>query len=193
MAGVAASSTRRPAITARVTAAWIGALLMVSGLSLEAFAAADVRDANDTRGALDVRSVHRVGGDRPIWRIVTRARWRARLVFDRGYLLVYVDTFGKRRADYYALLWSNGKRMRGTLVRDRRRGRRDRTRGPVTVWRRNRRSASVRIPLDRLFFPQGRPFYRWHVRTLMIKGRCPKSVCIDRGPDRGAIRQHLPV
>ena len=178
---------------ARILCACAGAWLAVASLPAWALAAPDVWDPNDTKGPLDVRSVHQVGGQRPIWRIVTGPRWSARRMFDQGYLLVYVDTFGKKRADYYALVWSTGRRMRGTLVRDRIRPRGDRAAGSLGVWRRDRRSASVRIPLDRLFFQQGRAFYRWHVRTTTIKARCPRSVCIDRAPGDGVVKQHLPV
>lgn len=190
---VAPPSTRAGPRGWRVTSGVALAAVLLVGLAGPAQAAPDLRDPNDTRGPLDVRSVDRVGGSRPIFKIVTASRWRARRLFERGFLLVHVDTFGTRRADYYALVSSNGRRMLGTLVRDRRRAQNDTRVGSLPVWRRNGRSASVRLPLARLFFGNRRLFYRWHVRTIMIKRRCWKSVCIDRGPDGGALRENLRV
>ncbi|HYZ47062.1 MAG TPA: hypothetical protein VE712_05295 [Actinomycetota bacterium] len=160
-------------------------------LSPAAHARLALRDPNDTRGPLDVREVHHVGDRRPIWRIRTGPRWTARRLFDRGYLLVHLDTFGSRRGDYYALVLSNGRRMRGILFRDRLRPRRDRKLSSLGVWRRDRNSVSVRIPMRKVFVPKNSESYGWFVRTLWIKRRCPKSTCIDRAPFEGAVQQPL--
>ncbi len=114
-------------------------------------------------------------------------------MFGRGYVLVYLDTFGDKRSDYFALVWSNGRRMTGRLVRDRAKPRRDRVVGRLPVWRRNRRSVTVRVRLDRLRSGKNRVAYRWYVRSLRIRARCPRSVCIDRAPNEGAVEQPLPV
>ena len=169
----------------------VALLVVLSGG--EALAAPDLLDPNDTKGPLDVRRVYQVGGEHPIWRIATGARWRARAMFDRGYVLVYLDTFGRPRADYYALVWSTGSRMTGMLVRDRAHGHRDRARGRLPVWRRNRRSVTVRVRLEDLFIGKSRTKFRWHVRTTLIKKRCPSSACIERAPNKGAVENSLPV
>lgn len=152
-----------------------------------------LRDPNDTRGPLDVRRVHHSAVRRPIWRITTGPRWTARRLFDRGYFLVHLDTRGTRRGDYYALVWHNGRGMRGTLVRDRVRRRRDRTMSSLSVWRRDRDSVSVRIPLRKLFVPKGRDSYGWFVRSLWRRKRCPRATCIDRAPFKGAVEEPLGV
>lgn len=153
---------------------------------------ATVRDGNDTKGPLDVRRVYHLGGRRPMWKISTGSNWTARRVFERGFVLVYLDTFGPRDSDYYALLWSNRARMRGTLVRDRSRPRRDRAIAGLKVWRRDRGSVSVRIPLARLFVSERRTSYRWYVKTIVGLRRCARAVCIDRAPDARSVEEPLP-
>ena len=72
----------------------------------------DVQDPNDTRGLLDVRRVQVVGTDRPRFTVLTFGRWTTADIYDRGFLLVYLDTFGDERFDYYALLRSVGGSMK---------------------------------------------------------------------------------
>jgi hypothetical protein len=83
--------------------------------------------------------------------------------------------------------------MTGMLVRDRAHGHRDRARGRLRVWRRNRRSVTVRVRLEDLFIGKSRTKFRWHVRTTLIKRRCPSSACIERAPNKGAVENSLPV
>jgi hypothetical protein len=148
----------------------------------------DLRDPNDTRGRLDVRSVKSFGAIRkPGWRIVTGARWTARRMQDRGFVLVNLDTFGSSRFDYYALIGSNGSRMKGTLWRDRA-SKRDRRVSKLGVWRADERSVSLRIPLSRMKLGNERLEYRWYAQTLFTSSKC-KQVCIDRVPNRGAINE----
>ncbi len=52
--------------------------------------------------------------------IITFHDWSVERIFDRGYFLIRLDTFGGERYDYYALARSTGFRMKATLVRDRR-------------------------------------------------------------------------
>src|SRR5712691_1955223 len=99
----------------------VAALLMV----LPAFAHhTDLDDPNDTRGLLDIRRVelaHRA--DPPQWTVVTGPSWTIRRIWDQGFVIVYVDTQGGERPEYYALLRSDGTRMGGRLYRDRATGR----------------------------------------------------------------------
>lgn len=152
----------------------------------------DPRDPNDTRGPLDVRRVV-AGRDlkRPRWKIVTFDPWRARQIFDRGYVLVFFDTFADKRYDYYALVRSVGPRLRGSLWRDRK-VKSDVFKTALRVRRANRRSVTVRVPLGRMKFPETRVYYYWHVQTLMTNRRCP-NVCFDRAPDTDGVLEPLPV
>ena len=149
-----------------------------------------IEDPNDARGVLDVRRVAKLGARRPVWRIDTARRWRAVDVRDRGYAVVYLDTFGAPRHDYIALVRSTGPRLVARLVRDRRRER-DNLVGYVAVWRRNRRSLSVRVPLRRMIVPDAREVYRWRVQTLVTGPRC-RRVCFDRAPNAGPVEEPVP-
>jgi hypothetical protein len=148
----------------------------------------NLRDPNDTRGMLDVRSVKSFGVVRkPGWRIVTSSRWTLRRMQDRGFVLVNLDTFGGSRFDYYALIGSNGSRMKGTLWRDRA-SKRDRRVSKLRVWRADGKSVSVRIPMSRMKLGAERLEYRWYAQTLFTSSKC-KQVCIDRVPNEGAINE----
>src|SRR5688572_7318091 len=98
------------------------AIVCLGALSLPFLATAQhaaVEDANDTRGALDIRRVTVDFSERPRWTIGTWGPWTVDQVWDRGYFLVHLDTFGSPRMDYYAFVRSDGYAMRGTIVRDR--------------------------------------------------------------------------
>jgi hypothetical protein len=164
-----------------VASTGIAALLLVQALGATA---AMLVDANDARGPLDVRRVNRVAQQRPIWKVGTYGRWRAPPLVDRGYVLVWLDTFGSPRFDYYILVRASRRGLGGSLVSDRRRPRRDRTVGPVGVWRRNLRSLSLQVALRRMIVGKGRDSYRWAVQTVVTGRKC-RTVCFDRAPNRG--------
>ena len=150
------------------------------------------RDANDTRGPLDVRRVEMDGTDFPRWRVVTFGGWTAAEMWDLGYISVALDTFDSSRTDYYILVGSNGKEMYAHLWRDRA-TRPDIKLGRVNgVWRVNRSSLSVRIPLDRLKIGRERTFYRWRVETIYAGEGCAR-VCFDFVPDDGKVVEPLVV
>jgi hypothetical protein len=172
---------------------WVVIALVVIGASVPLLAGADhldPDDPNDTRGPLDVKSVRSWGrARRPGWRVITFARWSAERVWDRGFVMVFLDTRRSDRFDYYALVRSNGSKMRARLFRDRRR-RRDRDLGPLAAWRPSRRSVSVRVPFRKLRVGDNRAFYRWQVQTLFTGSRC-RRVCFDVVPDRGPVLEPL--
>jgi hypothetical protein len=141
-------------------------------------------DEDDTHGFLDVKEVDSfLGTDEPVWRVVTLARWSNFKMWDRGFVLLYLDTFGEDPPDYYALIRSVGTRLRATLYRNGHRL------ASLPVWRRNSRSVSIRIPFDKLLVGADRRFYRWRVVTLT--DRCRRT-CFDRIPDEGALVQPFP-
>ncbi len=171
----------------------LGALVTVGALSGPFFANAThlprVVDPDDVRGLLDLQGVEVNGEEATRWKITTYPYWRASRIWDRGYFLVSFDTFGERRFDYYALVRSDGYRLLGELYRDRR-TKPDYSMGSLDVWRPNRRSLKVKVPLARLNIPARRESYRWQVRSLFSGSKCPR-VCIDQVPDRGAVREPL--
>jgi hypothetical protein len=169
----------------------LGALVIaLSPFLLAAAEITTVRDENDARGPLDVRRVDRLYRERPVFTLTSWAPWRVRRLEDRGYALVYLDTLGGRHFDYYALLRAGQRRMRATLWRDRVR-QRDYKLKSLPVWRRNRRSASVRVPFAWVKTSKQRRFFFWYVQTLVASGKCPR-VCLDRAPNRGAIKEPMP-
>lgn len=150
---------------------------------------AELQDGKDTTGLLDISRVRLHGQERPVWKIITFARWGTERIFDRGYAIVNIDARGDGHFEYYALLRSVGGRMTGELFRNRKQ-KSDFSVGNVKVWRNDRKSVSVRIPLRKLRMDAERTYYRWFVQTLMTGRNCPR-VCIDRAPDEGSIHQSL--
>lgn len=156
------------------------ALLLVGFPVLLALAShRDVRDANDVKGRLDLRRISIYGHPR-VWNIETHDGWTNREIWDRGYLLVHLDTFGGERFDYYALLSSDGKGMEGVLLRDRAE-KRDYRVARLRTWRLSRRGVKIAIPLRKTKIGKSRDFFRWQTRTLFTGKRCRRS-CIDFAP-----------
>ena len=155
----------------------------------------DLKDANDTNGPLDVQEVG-VWGDTPLrWRIFTYNGWSSAGIWDQGYIAVYFDTYGPLRGkgaryEYYALLSSNGRRMRGLLFRDFR-SRPDVRIGYLRTRKPDRRTVTVRIPVKRKMEIGGaRTVYRWYVKTIYNGAGCG-HVCMDRVPDSGGVAEPI--
>jgi hypothetical protein len=155
---------------------------------------AEYDDANDTASVLDVHVVkfNRQKGEAPSWTVITFASWKVRQIWDRGYVYVELDTEGKSRSDYYALIRSTGSAMVGQLYKvAAKSGGTDRAMGHLVVWRKTNNGVSVRIPLKRLRFGPYRKFYRWWVETSFTSARCPRA-CIDRVPNDESVQQWRP-
>lgn len=148
---------------------------------------ADVTDPNDARGPLDIRSVRMSAGDPSRWTFATWDSWRPAEIWDSGFLVVRFDTFGDSHFDYYALVRSDGNRLRGTLHRDYKR-REDSVQQKLRVIRPSRSSARVTVPLGRMRFQQAGVF-RWNARSTWANARCGEALCLDRAPDRGAVEE----
>ena len=150
---------------------------------------ANLADPRDTDGLLDIKEVRLHGKKRPMWKTITFPKWGTERVFDRGFALINLDARGDGHFEHYALVRSVGTGMRAELFRNRKR-KSDYRIGSLNVWRPDRRSVSVRIPLRKLRVGDNRAYYRWFVQTLMTGQACPR-VCIDRAPNQGAIQQPL--
>ena len=165
------------------------ALLLVAAIAASAWAAlTKVSDVNDTRGLMDVRTVRFDPGGPPEWTVITFNAWTVRSIWDRGYVLVYLDTMGDDSPDYYALIRSNGHRMLGDLYRDR-----DTIDHRITslhVWRNGGHQVSVRIPLRLLDIGVHRTVYRWSVLTLFTSSKC-RQTCFDPVPDTDMVDQSI--
>lgn len=146
----------------------------------------DLIDRNDTRGLLDIHLV-RVGGktNSPRWKIETWGRWRTDQIWDRGVVLIELDTFGDGAFDYYAMTRSIGTRMVAEVFR--RRPGPDKSKFFIDTWRTSKRSVSLTVPLRRLR-RRSTHAYRWFSNSVFSSDRCRKG-CIDRAPDRGAVAE----
>jgi hypothetical protein len=176
----------------RASAAFAAVLGTILTMTLVAGAHdTDFVDPNDARGKLDVREVRlRHEGTPPFWSVVTFAEWGVREMWDRGYVMVMLDTQQGDAAEYYLLVRSNGRAMEGTLWRARTFGPDSRL-GAVRVRRLSRRSVSVQVGLFRLTFGEKRDFYRWWVHTTYTSDVCRRT-CHDRAPNAGGVVQWRP-
>lgn len=145
------------------------------------------KDGNDVKGMLDIRQVQTFGRNKnPGWKIITFARMTAKEMRDTGFFMVYLDTFGDSRFDYYALVGSSGSKMQGTLWRDPA-NKNDRKVGKLSVWRPDKSSVSLRVPLSKMNTGgKERIVYRWFVKSLFTGDNC-RRVCIDRAPNKDAL------
>lgn len=154
-----------------------------------------VRDGSSERGLLDVRRVKNLGRWTARWRIDTYHRWSRRQIWDQGYLLVYLDTFGSRRHDYYALIYATEKNVRGTLFRDRD-VKPDRKVRDLRVRRPSPKSVNVTVQLKKLRIGNDRATYNWFAQTTWSGGKCWQA-CFDYAPDTGengeGIEEPLPL
>ncbi|MGH2731330.1 MAG: hypothetical protein ACRDJI_12075 [Actinomycetota bacterium] len=150
----------------------------------------DVVDPADTKGPLDVVRVEVEGIDQPEFSVFTEPRWNAQDIHDKGYVLLYFDTFRSERFDYFALVRSTGRGLDGLLWRDRVR-KPDQVVAPLRVTRTSDDSLTVRVPLVFMKTDATRLHYTWYVQTLMTSNRCPR-VCFDLAPDEGAVLEPRP-
>ncbi|MFB3738763.1 MAG: hypothetical protein ACE14W_07335, partial [Candidatus Velamenicoccus archaeovorus] len=117
MNGTRARRARWTLATAATAAAVLAAGLAAAG-------PAPFDDPNDVRGRLDVRTVtFDPEAGPPTWTVLTFSPWTVRELWDRGFVLVRLDTMGGPRPDHYVLVRSTGTELEGSLWRDPRRGR----------------------------------------------------------------------
>jgi hypothetical protein len=176
----------------RAAAPFAAALVTVALLALVAGAHdTDLMDPNDTGGRLDVKQVrlaHEPGP--PVWTVVTFSEWRIAEMWDRGYLMVLLDTQGGSGAEYYLLVRAVRADLQGSLWRVQTTGP-DSHLGSLPVRRPSFRSASIQVGLRRLRFGASRAFYRWWVQTVFTNASCRRT-CQDRAPNGQPVRQWLP-
>jgi hypothetical protein len=182
----------RPRRLARTLAPFAAALVTVAVVAAIAGAHdTDFTDPDDTRGRLDlerVRLSHESGLLR--WTLTTFGEWRTVEMWDRGYLMVLIDTQGGPGAEYYLLVRSAGVALEGSLWRARSVGPDSFVRSvPVDRW--SRRSATVQVRLFRLTFGASRAFYRWWTETLFTGELCRRT-CHDRAPNGDPVLQWRP-
>ena len=150
----------------------------------------DVRDANDTKGLLDVRRVRLAHEGGTEVTVITFASWTAAAIWDRGNAYVFLDTSGSPEAEYFVVVRSTGPDVQASLWRDRR-DRRDLYLRNVKVRRKTSEGVSVAVPIKSLDFGRFRESYFWWA-TTSFTGEVCRRTCIDRAPDEGAVEQWRP-
>ena len=146
-------------------------------------------DGNDTKGPLDVSRVQlSPGATRVGVGIRTLSAWSPRTIWDHGFFVVLLDSFGDAKPDYEVLIRSDGVRLQAHLRRASGGG------APIAraeVGRTNLHEVSVSIPIARLRFDTARAYYRWQVESLWNDTPCP-NVCFDVVNDGGAAAEPRP-
>jgi hypothetical protein len=152
-----------------------------------------VEDPDDTPGLLDVHEVRfrDARGEPPAWTVITFHDWTPRAIWDRGYVLLYLDTLGSPESDYYAMVRADRRGLVGSIWRDRDSAP-DVRLFDVPVRKRGGDGVEVDVPLRRLNVGSHRTLYRWSVRTLFTGGSCHRT-CVDPAPDATMIEQPLPT
>ena len=171
-----------------IAVALVGALALVPLLASARHTS--VPDANDTRGLLDIQQLDVEGSNtRPRWILLSYERWTIEDIWDTGFVLIHLDSFGDDAFDYYAMVRSDGNRLIASLYRDRE-NKSDRFLQNVSVSKPTRRTMEVSIPLSKIRV-RDNGTYHWFARTLFTSGRC-QDTCIDRAPDSGAVSETIP-
>jgi hypothetical protein len=179
----AARSRRRTALAA-------GLLLCMFALPVLAAGLLAVDDPNDTAGLLDVHEVRFFDGDGPpAWTVITFNDWTVRQLWDRGYVVLYLDTLGAPRPDYYVLVRADRRSLIGAMWRIRAGGN-DAKLFKVATRARGNDGIKVSVPLRRLSIGAHRTLYRWSVLTLFTGNHCRRT-CLDPAPDATMIEQPL--
>jgi hypothetical protein len=174
-------------ILTAITIAVVGTLLWLAAPAIAHHT--DQADPNDTRGTMDVEAVRFNHQGKPTWRFVTFGDWTVRRIWDRGYLIVQLDTRGDQRVDFVAVVRSIGRGLQATLFRLRRDGQEvqiDRLRtekaGSDGAW--------VSVSLRKLTIGSSRTSYFWSALSSFTGPTC-RQTCFDAVPNRGMIEQPL--
>jgi len=168
------------------------AVALTVALALPVFAGPGEHvDPNDTTGRLDVRVVTYDTDTGPLtWRFTTFGRWTASQIWDRGYLLVQLDTRGDERIDYVVVVGSDGRELVATLLRVRRDGQQVEF-GSIGADKDGPRAASVSVALHKLSIGANRTSFSWSALTSFTGTVCRRT-CFDLVPDVGVVEEPLP-
>lgn len=139
-----------------------------------------MRDPNDTRGPMDLRTVRGPAGamKRAVWRFRTH-RWTIRRIRDEGFLLVWLDLRGSADWDHLLLARSDGRRLLGRVFRLR--ARRETKIATVRARHPNRRVTVANMAFHKVPIGPHRTYFRWSAQSIFNGPRCARS-CFDRVP-----------
>jgi hypothetical protein len=175
-------------ILGAITVVVVGALLWLAVPALAHHT--DQTDPDDTPGAMDLEAVRFDHEGTPTWRFVTFAAWTVRQIWDRGYLMVQLDTTGGPRVDYVAVVRSTGTDLEANLFRLRRNGRQVKV-DRLRTHKASSRGAWVSVSLSKLSIGPTRTSYFWSALSSFTGPACHRT-CFDAVPDEGVIEQPLP-
>lgn len=174
---------------------WIALLLVVVAVFVALPAGAhdtDQADPNDTDGRLDLKMVELShDATRGRWFMSSFTRWSPKQIWDQGYFLVYVDTKGNAQVDYYGLVYSDGRKIKGGLYRDEPNGK-DPKIGSLPATKADARTAAVTLAFSKITIGDTRTEWGWSTQTLFTGPDC-KKVCMDLVPDTGMVVQPIEV
>ena len=170
-----------------VTLLIVGALLWLAVPALAHHT--DQTDPDDTPGAMDLEKVAFDHDGRPTWRFVAFADWTIRQMWDRGYLMVQLDTKGGPAVDYLVVVRSVGTELEANLFRVRSNGREVRI-DRLKTEKAGSRAAWVSMNLSKVVIGSRRTSYLWSAMSSFIGPAC-RQTCFDTVPDTGMIEQTL--
>lgn len=185
-------TTSTPRLLLHRIAPFAVAIALVAAIvGVASSAVTDELDPNDTRGALDVRRIHYewTPGAVPSWQVRSFDGWTARLLWDRGYTYVEFDTRADPAVDFYVMVYSNGRRVKGALFEVR--PNRDLHLRDLKVGRPDRATVVIRFAWTELEYGATRETFRWWVTTSYTGDGCRRS-CTDHAPDTGGIEEWRP-
>lgn len=149
-------------------------------------------DGNDTRGRLDLRAVRFDHPPGPLeWTFITFQEWSPARLFDRGFLVVELETRGDEAIDHLVVVRSEGRELVGTLFRIRSDGSQVEV-ARVKAGKGGKRTAWVSFALRKLSIGRSRTSYFWAAASTFTGAACPRT-CVDRAPDEGMVEQELPA
>jgi hypothetical protein len=141
-----------------------------------------VSDANDTNGRADIKKIRMVN-DRPRkWFFRTWRNWHVNDFFERGYFILYLDTFGGNRFDYFVFVRAKRSSLAGAVWRDFKK-KDDRKVAGAGTRKVGKNGMRVKVPFRKMKIGEARLKFRWFGRSIWSGPHC-RQLCLDRAPNQ---------
>lgn len=151
----------------------------------------EATDPNDTDGRLDLRTVALDGSAKPPrWTATTFGRWTVEQIWDKGFMIVELDTRRDEAVDHLLVVRSDGEELVGHLYKIRADGTQVEV-ATIDAEKDGSRSMSFSLALHKLAIGSSRTAYYWAAMSSFVGGECPRT-CLDRVPDVGMVEELLP-
>jgi hypothetical protein len=146
-----------------------------------------VSDPNDTSGRADIRKIRMVN-DRPRkWVFRTWRNWQINDFFERGWFVLYLDTFGGGRFDYFVFVRATRRDLAGAVWRDFKK-KDDRKVAGAGTKKIGKAHMRVSVPFRKMRIGGARLKFRWFGRSIWSGPHC-RQLCLDRAPNRKVISE----